>query len=548
MRRVRRRHVLFLMTAVTGATLVPVAPSFATEVAPPETVVDTLDDLPEAPVAGDAQGTPVVETDTPFSMIGFTLPEGADEVTVRTRGLDGTWSGWEVLEREVVGLDGPDLGTEEAEQAETDASEPLWVGDADAFEVRVDGAVAELSASLIDTEGFSESAVDKVVRHLRPQVVPVEAEAASRPAVISRRQWGANESMVRRAPGYATPRFAVIHHTAGSNSYSKSQSASVVRGIYSYHVNAQGWNDIGYNILVDRYGQIFEGRAGGLERGVIGAHASGFNTSSIGVSVMGNFDKADIPSVALESVARVVAWKYDLHGIDARASRTISQNGKSINVTTAHRNVGSTACPGRYFYAKMGSLRSRIQALSTGAVPAAPTPPKPDTRFWDVPATHGHYAPIEDIAKRGVTSGCGRYLYCPTESVTRAQMASFIFRAFDVPEATRPHRFRDLGDKAHQDAIAAITEAGIANGCSRRRYCPDREVSRGEMAAFLQRALDLPLRPSPFRDTAHSVFDEAIGAISEAGIASGVGRDRYEPGTEVHRAGMALFLARALED
>ncbi|MEX2505184.1 MAG: N-acetylmuramoyl-L-alanine amidase [Egicoccus sp.] len=536
------------MTAVTGATLAPVAPAFATEVAPAETVVDTIDDLPEAPVAGDEEGTPVVETEAPFSMIGFTLPEGVDEVTVRTRGLDGTWRAWEALERELVGLDGPDLGSDEAEHAEPDASEPLWVGDADAFEVRIDGEVANLSASLIDTEGYSEGTVDKVVRHLRPRVVEVEAAAANRPNIISRKQWGANESMVRKSPGYATPKFTVIHHTAGSNSYTKAQSASVVRGIYSYHVNAQRWNDIGYNILIDRYGQVFEGRAGGLERGVIGAHAAGFNTGSIGVSVMGNFDKADIPSVAVESVARVVAWKYDLHGIDARASRTISQNGKTINVTTAHRNVGSTACPGRYFYARMGALRSRIQALSTGAVPAAPKPAVPDTRFWDVPTTHGHFAPIEDIATRGITTGCKRNLYCPTETVTRAQMASFIFRAFDVPEATRGHHFRDLDGKAHQGAIAAITEAGIASGCSRRRFCPDREVSRGEMAAFLQRALDLPLRPSPFRDTSHSVFDDAIGAVSAAGIANGVGDNRYEPGGEVHRAGMALFLSRALDD
>jgi hypothetical protein len=551
MHHVRRRHVLFVLTAVTGATLAPVAPSFATEVAPPETVMQTLDNLPEVPVAGDEAGTGLVETASPFSMIGFTLPADADEVTVRTRGLDGTWSDWAVLGRELVGLDGPDLGSEEAEHAEADATEPLWVGDADAFEARIDGEVADLAASLIDTEGYSERGVDKVVRHLRPRVVPVEAEAADRPSIITRRQWGANESMVRKSPGYATPKFSVIHHTAGSNSYSKSQSASVVRGIYSYHVNTQKWNDIGYNILVDRYGQVFEGRAGGLERGVIGAHAAGFNTGSIGVSVMGNFDIADIPAVAVESVARVVAWKYDLHGIDARASRTISQNGRSINVTTAHRNVGSTACPGRYFYAKMGSLRSRIQALSTGAVPAAPTPPPPttpDTRFWDVPATHGHYAPIEGIAERGVTNGCGGSRYCPTESVTRAQMASFIFRAFDVPPASRPHRFRDLEGKAHQDAIAAITEAGIARGCSRDRFCPDRQVSRGEMAAFLQRALDLPPRPSPFRDTAHSAFDEAIGAVSAAGIANGVGGNRFDPSAEVHRAGMALFLSRALDD
>ena len=551
MRRARRRHILFLLTAVTGATLAPVAPSFATEVAPPETVHATLEDLPEAAVAGTTEGTPVVETEAPFSMIGFTMPAGADEVTVRTRDLDGTWSDWETLEREVIGLDGPDPDSEEGAQAETDASEPLWVGDADAFEVRVDGEVADLEASLIDTEGHSEGTLSKVARHLTPRVVEAEAAAASRPAIISRSQWGANESLRRSGARYATPRFAVIHHTAGSNSYSKSQSAAVVRGIYSYHTQTQKWSDIGYNILVDRYGQVFEGRAGGVDRGVVGAHAAGFNTGSFGVSVMGNFDVADIPSVALESVARVVAWKYDVHGIDARASRTISANGKSINVLTAHRNVGSTACPGKYFYAKMGALRSRVAALASGATPAAPapepTPPKPSTRFADVPKTHGHYTPIEDIAKRKITNGCGGYLYCPTETVTRAQMASFIYRAFDVPDASG-HRFRDLDGKAHQDAIAAISQAGIAQGCSRNRFCPDRPVSRGEMAAFLQRALDLPLRPSPFRDTRHSVHDGAIGAVADAGIAQGVGGDRFKPADRVHRAGMALFLSRALDD
>ncbi|MFA9446769.1 N-acetylmuramoyl-L-alanine amidase [Egicoccus sp. AB-alg6-2] len=549
MRRTRRRHVLFLLTAVTGATLAPVAPSFATEVAPPETVIETLADLPERAVAGGEAGTPVVETETPFSMIGFTLPAGADEVTVRTRGLDGGWSDWEVLDREVIGLDGPDPDTDEAREAATDASEPLWVGDADAFQVRVDGEISDLAATLIDTEGLSEGTVAKVVRHLRPRAVPVVAEASNRPAIISRAQWGANESLRRGSASYATPRFAVIHHTAGSNSYTKAQSASVVRGIYSYHTQTQRWSDIGYNILVDRYGQIFEGRAGGLERGVVGAHAANFNSGSFGVSVMGNFEVADIPAVAVESVARVVAWKYDVHGIDARASRTISHGGRTLNVLTAHRNVGSTACPGRYFYAKMGALRSRVAALATGATPAAPAPAPttPPTRFADVPLTHGHYAPIEQIATRQITSGCGSRLYCPAETVTRAQMASFIYRAFDLPAADG-HRFRDLDGKAHQEAIAAVAKAGIANGCSRDRFCPDRPVSRGEMASFLQRALDLPLRQSPFVDTGHSVHDRAIGAIAAAGIANGVSDRRFEPATEVHRAGMALFLSRALEE
>ena len=71
--------------------------------------------------------------------------------------------------------------------------------------------------------------------------------------------------------------FAVVHHTAGSNSYTAAQSAAIVRAIELYHVKGNGWNDIGYNFLVDKYGQVFEGRIGGIERNVVGAHAEGFN-------------------------------------------------------------------------------------------------------------------------------------------------------------------------------------------------------------------------------------------------------------------------------
>jgi len=546
MLRIRRRHALVVLAAVSATTLVPVAPSFATEVAPPATVTALMEDLPDAPVPGPESGTGVVEAAVPFSMIGFTLPAGADDVRVRTRALDGTWRDWETLDLEVIGLDGPDLDSEEAQDAVDNATAPLWVGDADAFEARVDGEVGDLAASLIDTEGLTEGAMTKLARHLRPRVVPTVAEAAARPAIVSRAGWGADESWRSQSPSYATPRFAVLHHTAGSNSYTRAQSASVVRGIYSYHARTLKWGDVGYNVLVDRYGQIFEGRAGGLERGVVGAHAAGFNSGSFGVSVMGNHETADIPAAALESVARVVAWKYRVHGIDARAGRTIAHNGRTINVLAPHRDVGSTACPGRFVIAKLGSLRNRVAALAGTSAPApAPTPaPTPTTRFTDVPTSHSHFRTIEEIARRGITTGCTTRTYCPSRSLTRGQMATFLQRTLALPDVGGTP-FRDLDGHPHAKAVRAVAAAGITEGCSAGRFCPDDPVRRDQMAAFLQRALKLPDAPSPFADARGTTHEAAIGAVARAGIAKGDG-GAYRPREDVTRAAMATYLSRTL--
>ena len=121
--------------------------------------------------------------------------------------------------------------------------------------------------------------------------VPLRTVAfAGSPKIVPRSGWKADEKIVRAAPRYAPVlRFAVVHHTAGSSAYRPEESAAIVRGIELYHVKANGWNDIGYNFLVDRYGQVFEGRGGGMQRNVIGAHAEGFNTGSVGIAVIGTY-------------------------------------------------------------------------------------------------------------------------------------------------------------------------------------------------------------------------------------------------------------------
>jgi hypothetical protein len=559
---------VILATSLTALTLVPVAPSFATEVAPPETVSDTVEALPtaadpEPAVAAAAidavepAATAPVVTDVQFSTIGLRLPEGIDTVRVRTRDLDGTWREWLDLDRLSPELDGPDLDAPEAATAATDLTDPAWVGPSDAFEVAFDAEPADcgdcrdvaegIEAELIDTLGLNEGVVARTVRHLtpRPVAAPAEAAAAARPSIISRAGWGANESIRRGSPSYATPRFVVLHHTAGSNNYTKAQSAAVVRGIYSYHAQTLGWGDMGYNVLVDRYGQIYEGRFGGLDRGPIGAHARGYNTGSFGVSIMGNFDVAEVPSAAIESVARVTAWKYDVHGIERSATRTMTVNGTRINTFTAHRNVGQTACPGRYLYARMGQLRTRIAALATGN--AASTSSGPQARFPDVPSHHTHHAAVEGLAARKITAGCGSGLYCPRNSVSRAQMASFLVRALELP-ATDARPFRDIAGGTHAAEVAALARSGITSGCAPGQFCPNQHVTRGQMATFIANGFDIPRRAPGFRDVDRdSPHGRAIGGLVAAGIVKGYGDGTFRPHEPVTRGEMAAFLWRALD-
>ena len=219
--------------------------------------------------------------------------------------------------------------------------------------------------------------------------------AAKQPSIITRSGWGADESIRCGGTSYdSTLAAATVHHTAGSNNYTREASAGVVRGIYVYHARNLGWCDVGYNVMVDKYGQAFEGRRGGLTRNVQGAHAGGFNGNTFGISMMGDHSTVAPSDATVRKMGEVIGWRLSIAGVDPKGTDTHYSEGTSYTKYSygtavrlpnifAHRDVGTTTCPGNAGYAKMGQIRdiAAAYAKSGGGTPAPskPTSPSPST-------------------------------------------------------------------------------------------------------------------------------------------------------------------------
>jgi uncharacterized protein YkwD len=155
-------------------------------------------------------------------------------------------------------------------------------------------------------------------------------------------------------------------------------------------------------------------------------------------------------------------------------------------------------------------------------------------------------ADITWLASRHITDGCTATRFCPNSAVTRGQMASFLSRALGLPAAGRD-AFTDDGGSVHQADINRLAAAGVAAGCGGSRYCPNRAMTRAEMASFLARAFGLPRIPRDvFTDDGGSIHEGAINRVANAGIADGCAVRRYCPNAAVTRGQMAAFLHRAL--
>ncbi|AXG78181.1 peptidoglycan recognition protein family protein [Streptomyces paludis] len=200
-----------------------------------------------------------------------------------------------------------------------------------------------------------------------------EAEAqrydAPRPRIITRRGWGADESLRERNFGYtSTVKAAFVHHSATGNNYTCDEAPSVLRSIYRYHVKSSGWRDFGYNFAVDKCGNIYEGRAGGVAKPVLGAHTLGFNTNSTGIAVLGTYTGTNPPAAAVTALAQLTAWKLGLHGVNPGGKVTLTSGGSgkygkgtrvTLHTISGHRDGFATECPGAHLYEKLGTVRTK---------------------------------------------------------------------------------------------------------------------------------------------------------------------------------------------
>ncbi len=298
---------------------------------------------------------PTRVTHVPFNLVGFHW-RGSGRVYFRTGGARG-WSPWRFARPEAEDL--PDFGTREAERLRGwKLGNPFWTGRASRIQYRLVGKVDRLRSYLVWST--VSSAPRTVVR-------------AARPPIVLRAGWGADETIVRSAPWYADRiGFAVVHHTAGAQPSTPEQSAAIVRGIQRYHVQGNGWNDIGYNFLVDRFGQVFEGRAGGITRNVVGAHAQGFNTGSVGVAVLGTYSAAGIEQPAKNALVALLAWRLDVAHVDPASSVVWPSGGNSrypagtlvpLRAVSGHRDTGPTSCPGQVLYDSLPELAALTAAV-----------------------------------------------------------------------------------------------------------------------------------------------------------------------------------------
>jgi hypothetical protein len=293
---------------------------------------------------------------------------GGARAWLRTAGSSG-WSAWSAAE---PADDGPDPGSGE-DHPQLVYTDGVWLAAGTrAVQVR------------IELPGRAAASVEQLSAHLvEPDLTPVAPDVPPRggagampmpPAIITRARWGADERLRRSPPRYAsTVLAAFVHHTGQTNHYTRAESAALVRADYLYHVRSRGWNDLGYNFLIDRYGQVFEGRAGGVGRPVIGACTAGFNTYTSCVALIGTFSSARPPAVAMAALRRLLAWKLDLTHVDpayttvltsAGGATTRYRRGTRVRVRTisGHRDTSYTACPGTAVYRQITRLRLAVAA------------------------------------------------------------------------------------------------------------------------------------------------------------------------------------------
>ena len=314
---------------------------------------------------------------------------GAPTGAVAVRGHSATgWTEWTDLQADPA--DGPDDSVRSSGGMVWFSSEGV-----DDIEVKVQkGDLADLQIQPMRYEaptggsGLVTAMATAGASAAQPEIQPR--------SLYTSKGWATGNSGCASGPVSATGgvKFAVIHHTVNSNTYAAADVPAMLASIYSYHTGTNGWCDIAYNFVVDRFGRIWEGRSGGITKPIVGGHAQGFNTGSVGVSFLGQFEPGASPTAAepstqaISAAERVIGWKLGLYGIDPTGTVSVTSGGSNrwpagtvltLNRVIGHRDVGYTACPGANLYAKLPEIRLAAKAYQGSSATTTTTAPPTTT-------------------------------------------------------------------------------------------------------------------------------------------------------------------------
>jgi hypothetical protein len=314
-------------------------------------------------VAGDSAPRPAASR---FVLAGVEWSGPArSHLWLRARRRDGRWSPWAVASTLGHGPDGP--------SNRRLCGEPIWFGDSDAFEVRASEPVRGVRVHFVRASSHSEAGAAAA----HPLAQPVLAAGPGQPPIIAREAWAGTHAPPAAGPFYGKVRLAFVHHTDNPNGYSAGQVPAILLAMYQFHRFVRGWNDIGYNFVIDLFGRIWEARKGGVDLAVVGAQAGGYNQQSTGVSVLGTFSSVAPSGAAINALERLLGWKLSLHGVTSLGDVTVEVDPSDFFFTpfgpgarvslprvAGHRDGCTTDCPGNAFYAQLPSIRPRVGELA----------------------------------------------------------------------------------------------------------------------------------------------------------------------------------------
>jgi N-acetylmuramoyl-L-alanine amidase len=316
-------------------------------------------------------------------LVGVSWGGPLARVQLRVRTASGRWSGW-VSATGCVGEHGGSAHSHGRERtgAAEQVGDPVWTAGSSELQLRSSRTLNGVRLQLVDVSAGVGARRRTVLMRARgaralPLASPVLEAGPGQPPIIAREAWAHGQAHPSVAPEYGAVRMAFVHHTENPNGYSPAEVPSMVLAIYVFHRYVRGWDDIGYNFVVDLFGRIFEARAGGIDEPVVGAQAGGYNEVSTGAAVLGTFTSVPISAPAQAALERLLAWKLALHGVPAQGRVTVRVDpagavysrfpgGAHVPLPriAGHRDADTTECPGNVLYGELPSMRPHVARLA----------------------------------------------------------------------------------------------------------------------------------------------------------------------------------------